>query len=79
MENGKEKLVQALDQGRAQPLHKRKQPMDEQALAVRKFENQAESQKMHALKDTPARFFGSSAAFYLPRNGRVNVLDPISV
>jgi hypothetical protein len=53
--------------------------MDEQALAVRKLENQAESQKMHALKDTPARFFGSSAAFYLPRNGRVNVLDPISV
>ena len=79
MEHAKEKLVQALDQGRAQPLHKRKQPMDEQALAVRKFENQAESQKMHALKDTPARFFGSSAAFYLPRNGRVNVLDPISV
>ena len=30
MEHAKEKLVQALDQGRAQPQQKRKQPMDEQ-------------------------------------------------
>ena len=37
MEHAKEKLVQALDQGRAQPLQKRKQPMGEQALAMLKI------------------------------------------
>ena len=79
MEHAKEKLVQALDQGRAQPLQRRKQPMDEQALAARKLENQAESQKMHTLKDTPGALFRIVRGLLSPRKGRVNVLNPISV